>query len=164
MRKCALGRGGAHGPRGTPGALLYNGGMSYRHGAWVRGGRTCLRHTKQPPTPLADLPLDVPPRMRLELLVTTFHRAAPLGSRFERGPQVIGGAGGSLARFYTADHRLRCATPRRLNGESEHPTDTTSCCDWKDLAGLCLCSIGSLVSYFWAPLGAAHTHDNHLLT
>ena len=65
------------------------------------------------------------PRPRVcdeHLLVTTFHRAAPLGSRFERGPQVISGAGGSLARFYTSDHRLRCATPRRLNGESEHLT------------------------------------------
>ena len=42
--KCALSRGGAHGPRGTPGALGSNGGTSYRHGAWVRGGRAPLRH------------------------------------------------------------------------------------------------------------------------
>ena len=44
VRKCALGRGGAHGPRGTPGALGSNGGTSYRHGAWAHGGRAFLRH------------------------------------------------------------------------------------------------------------------------
>ena len=112
VRKCALGsRGGARSPCGTPGALGSNGGTFYHHRVCVRGGRTFLHHTKQPPTPLADLPLDVPPRLRHELLVTTFHCTAPLGSRFERGPQVIGGAGGSLTRFYTSDHRrLRCAT------------------------------------------------------
>ena len=37
---------------------------------------------------------------------------APLGSRFKGPAQVIGGAGGSLARFRTSDHRLRCAAAR----------------------------------------------------
>jgi hypothetical protein len=100
-----------------------NGGASYRHGVWVRGGRTFLGHTKQPPTPLADLLLDVPPRMRLELLVTAFHRAAPLGSRLELGPQVIGGRWLSCSLLHTRPSAALCYSPVGLGQCSSSTRD-----------------------------------------
>ena len=70
----------------------------------------CVR-TVFAPRPFASVCLCVliPASATNTCLKPHFNASPPLGSRFERATQVIGGAGGSLARFRTSDHRLRCA-------------------------------------------------------
>ena len=63
------------------------------------------------PVPFASVRLCVliPASATNTCLKLHFNAPPPLGSRFKGAAQVIGGAGGSLARFRTSDHRLRCA-------------------------------------------------------
>ena len=61
------------------------------------------------PCPCVCAPVLIPASATNTCLKPHFNASPSLGSRFERATQVIGGAGGSLARFRTSDHRLRCA-------------------------------------------------------
>ena len=94
------GRVQAH-PRGTVGCTFIS-----SHPALMKCVRTVFA-----PRPFASVCLCVliPASATNTCLKPHFNASPPLGSRFERATQVIGGAGGSLARFRTSDHRLRCA-------------------------------------------------------
>ena len=94
------GRVQAH-PRGTVGCTFIS-----SHPALMKCVRTVFA-----PRPFASVCLCVliPASATNTCLKPHFNAPPPLGSRFERATQVIGGAGGSLARFRTSDHRLRCA-------------------------------------------------------